>query len=112
MNAERRAVRWLLVSVGLSLIGWPLAQAAPQAVVARETHVLWSTKLVGPGLVRPTAPVAAGDLVFIAGDDGAVRALDTATGERRWKMYTGGEVRLPPTICDGRDEEDPAHVFR
>ena len=50
----------------------------------------------------PTAPTAAGDLVFIGGSDGIVRALSARTGQLRWKAYTCGEVRYPPTIWQGR----------
>jgi outer membrane protein assembly factor BamB len=46
--------------------------------------------------------VAASGLVFVAGSDGIVRARDSATGEVRWTAYTGGPVRYPPTIADGR----------
>jgi outer membrane protein assembly factor BamB len=46
--------------------------------------------------------VAAGGLILFAGDDGAVRALDAATGQPRWTVRTGGEIRIPPTIADGR----------
>ena len=49
-----------------------------------------------------TAPVAAGGLVFAAGADGTVRAIDAATGKEAWKAYTGGEVKYPPSIADGR----------
>jgi len=50
---------------------------------------------------EPTAPVAAGGLVFIGGSDGIVRALDGATGAPRWTAYTGGPVRYPPEIAGG-----------
>jgi outer membrane protein assembly factor BamB len=50
----------------------------------------------------PTAPVSAGGLVFLSGPDGIVRAIDAATGRLRWKAYTGGAVRFPPTIWKGR----------
>jgi outer membrane protein assembly factor BamB len=50
----------------------------------------------------PTAPVAAGGLVFVAGSEGAVHALDAATGERRWKAFTGGQVAYAPSVADGR----------
>jgi len=50
----------------------------------------------------PTPPVAAGGLVFVAGLDCRVRALDAATGEARWQFLTGGPVRQPPTVWQGR----------
>jgi hypothetical protein len=46
--------------------------------------------------------VTAGGLVFVSGPDGIVRALDAASGKEQWKYYTGGAVRLPPTIWKGR----------
>ena len=49
-----------------------------------------------------TAPVAAGGLVFVAGSDGTVRAMDASTGKETWKAYTGGDVKYPPSIADGR----------
>jgi outer membrane protein assembly factor BamB len=49
-----------------------------------------------------TAPVAAGGLVFVAGSDGSVRAIDAAGGKEKWKAYTGGDVKYPPSIEDGR----------
>ncbi|MHC4494281.1 MAG: outer membrane protein assembly factor BamB family protein, partial [Planctomycetota bacterium] len=50
----------------------------------------------------PTAPVAAGGLIFTGGPDGIVRALDAGGGKLRWKAYTGGAVRIPPAIWNGR----------
>lgn len=52
--------------------------------------------------VEPTAPVAAGGLVLFSGSDGVVHALDAATGETRWTNYTGGPVRYPPSVWNGR----------
>jgi len=48
------------------------------------------------------APTAAGGMVFLAGDDGTVRALDAATGAKRWTYRTAGPVTQPPTVWDGR----------
>jgi outer membrane protein assembly factor BamB len=50
----------------------------------------------------PTAPVAVGDLLFFSGSDGIVRAVGLSTGKLRWKAYTGGPVRFPPTVWQGR----------
>ena len=50
----------------------------------------------------PSAPTSAGGLVFVSGDDGKVRALDSKTGQLRWEFSTAGEIKMPPTIADGR----------
>ncbi|MBM4017846.1 MAG: hypothetical protein FJ288_05875 [Planctomycetes bacterium] len=51
---------------------------------------------------EPTAPVAAGGLVFFGGSDGIVRSLDAGTGRPRWTAITGGAIRYPPAIAAGR----------
>jgi outer membrane protein assembly factor BamB len=87
---------------------WPTFRANNQrntttrAVVPETAHLLWRTKPSALAGVRPTAPVAVGNLVLLAGSDGVVRALDGDTGREQWKAYTGGEVRIPPTIWKGR----------
>jgi outer membrane protein assembly factor BamB len=50
----------------------------------------------------PTAPVAVGDLTFIGGSDGILRAINTATGKTRWLAYTGGAIRISPAVWEGR----------
>ena len=49
----------------------------------------------------PTAPVTAGDMVFIANRSGAVQALDS-DGSTVWKTYTAGPVYYPPTVANDR----------
>ena len=51
--------------------------------------------------VLPTAPVAAGGLVFVADRTGAVRAFDP-DGQEKWKSYTGGPVYYPPSVAEDR----------
>jgi len=51
---------------------------------------------------QPTAPSAAGGLIFLGGSDGKVRALDAETGRPEWSFLTAGPVRQPPTIWNGR----------
>ncbi len=87
---------------------WPMFRANPRATAVSDAPVpgkartIWRRVLRSADAVRPTAPVAVADLVFVAGDDGKVRALDAVTGRVRWTTYHGGEVRLPPTIYRGR----------
>lgn len=51
--------------------------------------------------VLPTAPIAAGHLVFVADRAGTVRALDH-DGALVWKAYTSGPVYYPPAVADDR----------
>lgn len=47
--------------------------------------------------------VAAGEIVcFGSSADDKVYCLDAATGRQRWSFFTGGPVRLAPTIADGK----------
>jgi len=80
-------------------------KATTKAAIPHKITPLWQfTPEVkfAPAAPLPTAPVAAGGLVFIGGPDGSVRALDAATGKVRWKALTGGAIRIPPTIWKGR----------
>ena len=52
--------------------------------------------------MQPTAPVTAGDLVFVAGEDGTVRAYHSASGKPAWTAHTGGTINYPPSIDNGR----------
>jgi len=90
---------------------WPTFRAdnrcsgTSKATVTEKGSLLWSYQMrmqPAPGAPLPTAPTAAADLVFVAGPDGIVRALDGASGKLRWKAYTGGAVQIAPTIWRGR----------
>ena len=74
--------------------------AASGAAVPVETEKIW--EFTPRSTNKPTAPTAAGGLVFLCGDDCKVRALDATTGEPVWTFLTGGPVRQPPTIWQGR----------
>jgi len=52
--------------------------------------------------LQPTAPTAAGGLVFLSGSDGKVRAIDGASGTLKWTFLTAGPVLQPPTLWNGR----------
>jgi outer membrane protein assembly factor BamB len=85
---------------------WPVFRANNQGTVASMARVveqakpLWTFRL--PAGVVPTAPTAAGDLVFCGGSDGIARALKASNGQPAWTAFTGGELRLPPTLAEGR----------
>jgi len=48
------------------------------------------------------AVVAGGTLYFGSSANGKVYALDAATGRERWHFFTGGPVRLPPAVWQGK----------
>jgi outer membrane protein assembly factor BamB len=73
-----------------------------QAVVSNTAQLLWQTKPSWLKEVRPTAPVTVGNLCLLAGSDGMVRALDMRSGKEQWHAATGGDVRIPPTLWQGR----------
>ncbi len=87
---------------------WPTFRANSQAtatttaVVPDETRIVWTVQPAAITENRPTPPVTVGDLIFLGGSDGAVRGLSIKDGSQQWKADTGGEVRLPPTIWNGR----------
>jgi outer membrane protein assembly factor BamB len=68
--------------------------------LADKVALKWTFK--PKGALPPTAPVAAGGLIFTGGADGVVRALDPATGEVRWSVRTGGAITYPPSVWKGR----------
>jgi outer membrane protein assembly factor BamB len=74
--------------------------ARTRAAVPEKVDLLWQS---APTVeVEPTAPVAAGGMVFVGSSNGVVRALDAATGRARWTAYVGGSVRFPPAVAQGR----------
>ncbi len=100
-----------VASLPESLADWPVfradntGSATTEAAVSEKATLLWRFKpKTAPAstLSVPTAPVTVGGLVFASGPDGIVRALDAVDGRLRWKGYTGGAVRFPPTIWKGR----------
>ena len=72
---------------------------ARDGAIPRQVSRAWTFQL--PSAAHPTAPVVAGDTVFVADRTGVVRALD-ADGNQRWKAYTAGAVYFPPAVWQGR----------
>jgi outer membrane protein assembly factor BamB len=74
--------------------------ACSGAEVSGQGEKVWEFQPAGAN--KPTAATAAGGLVFLGGDDCKVRAIDAASGKLKWTFLTGGPVRQPPTIWQGR----------
>ena len=68
--------------------------------VPTEISRLW--QFAPPKSIRPTAPVTAGGLAFVAGSDGIVRAFHTEDGKPAWTAFTGGPVRYPPAVWNNQ----------
>lgn len=85
---------------------WPTLRANntrtafSQAVAPGKVRLLWTVP--SRSKLAATAPTAAGGMVFVAGRDGTVRAINAGTGEIRWTAYTGGPIHYPPTLWNGR----------
>ena len=74
--------------------------ASSGSSVAAAPNVAWTYRPVRPS--TPTEATTAGGLVFTSGDDGKVRAISLETGKLEWEFATGGPIKYPPTIHDGR----------
>ena len=73
--------------------------SVPIPVEARKPA--WTVRAAAKGEL-PTAPVAAGGLVFSATRAGVISAFDAESGKSIWKNYTAGPVYYPPAISDDR----------
>jgi outer membrane protein assembly factor BamB len=95
-----------VVSLNETAADWPMFRANRACTVTTETTLpakarqLWESS--SPAAFTPTPPIAVGDLVFLGGSDGIVRALNARTGKLAWKAYTGGDIRYPPPIWKDR----------
>lgn len=85
---------------------WPTYQgdnhrtSTTKVAIPRKTSKQWTLEPTVAGM--PTAPVIAGDVVFVGDDSGVIRALDASNGKPRWKGYTGGAIFFPPAVAEGR----------
>ncbi len=70
-----------------------------QVTIPVKVAERWSFK--PPSDAMPTAPVVAGDTVFVADRAGVLRALDT-DGKQKWQAYTGGAIYYAPSVANGR----------
>lgn len=95
-----------VVPLDVSPLDWPTYRAntarsaASRAPIAARPLPIWTFKPPLP--VGATAASAAAGHVFLAGNDGKVRALDAATGQLQWSYQTAGPILQSPTICSGR----------
>lgn len=93
---------------GLSIraTDWPTFRANNQGTASASVPLRAQAKLLWEYVPKtaftPSAPTAADTLAFVSGSDGVIRALDVNSGKETWIAFTGGDVRLPPTISKDR----------
>lgn len=69
------------------------------ATIPDDVTLTWQTDVCT--FDWPTAPIVAGDYVFLADRSGRVHALNR-DGETLWQAITGGPVYFPPALAGGR----------
>ena len=86
--------------------------AASPETLPSQLHLQWSRKFAAPSPAFPGEvrlrydaayePVVMGDTIFVPSMvTDSVSALDTASGEVRWRFFTGGPIRFAPVAHDG-----------
>ena len=77
---------------------WPCYQgdnqrsAVTPIALPEQVKRQWEFQPSAPA--RPTAPVAAGNTVFVGDDCGVLRALDARSGKVKWEAYAAGAIFL------------------
>lgn len=95
LDADSGALRWrvaldqpLLAGAGHDGQTVAVVTRAHELVALREGQELWRQRLAAPSY---TAPLVAGDRVFVLGADRSVAAFDGASGRRLWTQSRSGE---------------------
>jgi outer membrane protein assembly factor BamB len=85
---------------------WPCYQGDSQrrsvTPITLPEHVTRRWEFQPPARARPTAPVTAGNTVFVGDERGVLRALDAFSGKTKWEAYTAGAIFLSPAVWEGR----------
>ena len=68
----------------------------------KDTPAAPAWRFAPPKPYVPTPAVTVGDSVWVAGSDGVVRAVHARNGQLLWAYATGGAIKAPPTVWEGR----------
>jgi len=84
-------------------IRWKFATGGERRFEAKGIHGLQpkNQTIADPWDVFLSSPVVAQGAVYFGSGDGNLYAIDTATGELRWKFQTGDVVHASPAFADG-----------
>ncbi|MFQ5807790.1 MAG: PQQ-binding-like beta-propeller repeat protein, partial [Phycisphaerae bacterium] len=83
---------------------WPMFRGNPQltgvaaSALPDEFHVRW--KYETPEPISSTAAIVAG-VVYVGSDEGALYALDLASGRLKWRHQNGEVIESSPAVIDG-----------
>ena len=102
-----------IVPFEISDADWPTYRANNQRTASTNVHLAGPNQSDKPSAVRawayapkqpyvPTPPVSAGGMVFVAGSDGRVRAINAANGQPAWEFATAGPIKASPSLWEGR----------
>ena len=89
----------LCMLVASLVIFLPAINAA--AAHQTQTHDYVRRWSFEPGAVVHQTPLIAGDLVYLASEDGALTAVDLETGAEVWSVDTGSGFPTDPVVADG-----------
>ena len=96
VQADSHTLQWAVPAAGYGVAahGDTLFVSGASATITAfglaDGRTLWTTTAVGQGTFGAYGPpIADGDAVYVAGDNG-VYALDAQTGKQRWFFVTGG----------------------
>lgn len=91
--------------INISPADWPAYRSGSSrsdqsaAAIPPSVQLAWARNVVSGEL--PTAPIAAGGLIFVADRTGIVRCFDS-TGTEQWKAFTDGPIYYPPSVANDR----------
>jgi len=95
-----------IATLAITAEDWPTYRgnnhrtASSKVPVESDMPRRWKHQPERPYLPNPAT--AAGELVFLSGNDGKVRAIEAASGNLRWSFLTPAPIKYPPTIWEGR----------
>jgi outer membrane protein assembly factor BamB len=90
----------------VSVADWPtyrkdnVRSAGTRVEVPAKAELLW--RFAAKTGCLPTAPGTAGNMTFLSGTDGILRAFESQSRKPVWTAYTGGAVMFPPSVWEGR----------
>jgi outer membrane protein assembly factor BamB len=85
------------------VLKWKFATEGERRFEAKGIHG-WQPKdqtIADPFDIFLSSPVVANDAIYFGSGDGNLYALDSTTGDLRWKFKTGDVVHASPALADG-----------